>query len=75
MRERVEACGGRLCYGPEPGGGFEVRAWFPLVPVAEASARWANRRTRWLRVAGPWAGALALIADAAADTDRRGRWC
>jgi signal transduction histidine kinase len=30
MRERVEALGGRLSAGPEPGGGFAVRADVPL---------------------------------------------
>lgn len=30
MRERVEMFGGELCTGPEPGGGFAVRARFPL---------------------------------------------
>jgi signal transduction histidine kinase len=30
MRERVEEHGGHLDYGRRPGGGFEVRAWFPL---------------------------------------------
>jgi signal transduction histidine kinase len=30
MRQRAEEHGGRLDYGRRPGGGFEVRAWFPL---------------------------------------------
>lgn len=30
MRQRVEACGGRLDWGRQAGGGFEVRARFPL---------------------------------------------
>lgn len=30
MRERVEASGGRLAVGPDPAGGFTVRAWLPL---------------------------------------------
>lgn len=29
MSERVTACGGTLKWGPNPGGEFEVRAWFP----------------------------------------------
>jgi signal transduction histidine kinase len=29
MRQRVEEHAGRLAYGHRPGGGFEVRAWFP----------------------------------------------
>ena len=77
MRERVESCGGRLWYGTQPDGGFEVRARFPLVPVAEEGAgeegpRRPGRLTGWLRVIGPWALALALFADACADADRRG---
>ncbi|WP_201851085.1 sensor histidine kinase [Myceligenerans indicum] len=32
MRERVAALGGRLDVGPEPGGGFSVRAELPLPP-------------------------------------------
>jgi signal transduction histidine kinase len=31
MRERAEALGGELSAGPEPGGGFTVRAWLPTV--------------------------------------------
>jgi len=34
MRERCELLGGELTAGPRPGGGFEVRARLPLVPVA-----------------------------------------
>ncbi len=30
MGERVEAAGGRLAVGPDPAGGFTVRAWLPL---------------------------------------------
>jgi signal transduction histidine kinase len=36
MRARVVACGGQLDYGPQPGGGFRVRATLPVTvePVA-----------------------------------------
>lgn len=30
MRQRIEACGGRLDWGRQTGGGFEVRARFPI---------------------------------------------
>ena len=30
MRQRVEASGGRLDWGRQPGGGFEIRARFPV---------------------------------------------
>ncbi len=33
MRQRVEACGGRLDWGRRPDGGFEVRAEFPAATV------------------------------------------
>ena len=33
MRQRVEACGGRLDWGVRPEGGFAVRAELPLAPV------------------------------------------
>ena len=72
MRERVESCGGQLWYGALPGGGFEVRAQFPLIPAGEEGPRWPGRLTGWLRVIGPCGVALALLADACADTDRRG---
>lgn len=38
MRERVAGLGGRLVAGPEPSGGFAVRASFPLERVAVGSA-------------------------------------
>src|SRR3984957_18202557 len=88
MRERVESCQGRLWYGPQPGGGFEVQARFPLPPAgiaadgagarrpveqAWAPAGWAIGR---LRTAGARAGAAVtlavLCADACASADRRG---
>ena len=33
MRQRVESCGGRLCWGARPDGGFVVRADFPAAVV------------------------------------------
>jgi signal transduction histidine kinase len=36
MRERVALLGGELSAGPEPDGGFAVRATLPLTPVAPA---------------------------------------
>jgi signal transduction histidine kinase len=30
MTERARALGGTLRAGPDPGGGFRVRAWLPL---------------------------------------------
>jgi signal transduction histidine kinase len=33
MTERAASLGGRLHAGPQPGGGFRVRAWLPLEPV------------------------------------------
>lgn len=88
MRERVESCQGRLWYGPQPGGGFEVRAWFPLpraviavddeggsrhVRQLRARVGWVTRR---LRMAGARSGAVVtlavLCADACISADRRG---
>lgn len=88
MRERVESCRGQLWYGPQAGGGFEVRARLPLSPAGIAAdgagarqpagqvwtrAGWAARR---LRTAGTRAGAVVtlavLCADACTSADRRG---
>jgi signal transduction histidine kinase len=33
LRERVDACAGRLTWGPQAGGGFELRAWLPTARV------------------------------------------
>jgi len=88
MRERVESAQGRLWYGPQPDGGWEVRAQFTLspagVPVGNEDTRpapvraWlgAGRAASWLRQAGPWAATAAalavLCADACLSGDRRG---
>jgi signal transduction histidine kinase len=88
MRERVESCQGRLWYGPRPGGGFEVRARFPLTPAGIAAGGEGARRpvgqvraragwvTTRLRTAGARAGAVVtlavLCADACTSADRRG---
>ena len=85
MRERVESAHGRLWYGPQPDGGWEVRAQFTLPPSGDsvdtrpAAVRGqprVGRATNWLRQAGPW-GATAvtlavLCADACLSGDRRG---
>ena len=88
MRERVESASGRLWYGPQPDGGWEVWAQFTLfpaeVPVGDEATRPATGRVRlgagqaagWLRQAGPWAVTAvtlaALCADACLSGDRRG---
>jgi signal transduction histidine kinase len=88
MRERVESCRGQLWYGPQPGGGFEVRAWFPLPPTGTAAdgegarrplgqirarAGWATKRLRAAGARGAAVVTLALLcADAGASSDRRG---
>jgi signal transduction histidine kinase len=88
MRERVEAAQGRLCYGLQPDGGWEVRAQFTLsqarAPAGDEDTRPAAVRVRlaagqaasWLRHAGPWvataATLAALCADACLSGDRRG---
>ena len=88
MRERVESASGRLWYGPQPDGGWEVRAQFTLSPArvpADGEATrpaagrvrlGAGRAASWLRQAWPWivtAVTLALLcADACLSSDRRG---
>jgi signal transduction histidine kinase len=88
MRERVESAEGRLWYGPQPDGGWEVRAQFTLsrrsVPAEDEDAGlaagrvWlgAGRAASWLRRTGPWiataAALAALCADACLSGDRRG---
>jgi len=88
MRERVESAQGRLWYGPQPDGGWEVRAEFALspagVPADGEATRPAAGRVRlaagqaasWLRHAGPWVATAvtlaALCADACISGDRRG---
>jgi signal transduction histidine kinase len=88
MRERVESAQGRLWYGPQPDGGWEVRAQFTLsppgVPAGDENTHpaagrvWpgAGRAGSRLRQAGPWAATAvtlaALCADACLSGDRRG---
>jgi signal transduction histidine kinase len=88
MRERVESAHGRLWYGPQPDGGWEVRAQFTLslagVPaddeaIGPAAGRvrlGAGRAASWLRQAGPWVATAVtlavLCADACLSGDRRG---
>jgi signal transduction histidine kinase len=84
MRERVESAQGRLWYGAQPDGGWEVRAQFTLSPAAAegispAAGRWwpgAGRAPSWLRQAGPRAATAVtlavLCADACLSGDRRG---
>jgi signal transduction histidine kinase len=88
MRERVESVQGRLWYGPQPDGGWEVRAQFTLsatgVPAGDEDTRpaagrvWlgAGRAASWLRLAGPWVATAVtlavLCADACLSGDRRG---
>ena len=84
MRERVQSAQGRLWYGPQPHGGWEVRAQFPLSPAGDEDTRPAagrawlrpGRPASWLRQAGLWAVTAvtlaALCADACLSGDRRG---
>jgi signal transduction histidine kinase len=88
MRERVESCQGRLWHGPQPDGGFEVRAQIPLSPTGPTSDGSGTRTiagrvraradwgTRQVRMAGARASAVAaltvLCADACTSADRRG---
>jgi signal transduction histidine kinase len=36
MRERAALCGGDFTAGPRPGGGFQVRAFLPVIPATSA---------------------------------------
>jgi signal transduction histidine kinase len=88
MRERVESAQGRLWYGPQPDGGWEVRAQFTLSPAGAPAddectrpsagrvRLGAGRAASWLRQAGPrvaTAVTLAVLcADACLSGDRRG---
>ena len=83
MRERVEACGGRLRCGAEPGGGFAVRAELPLPPgglragsPAAGTGDALSQVIASLRAAQPWAGVAVAFsagcADAWLSADRTG---
>jgi signal transduction histidine kinase len=88
MRERVESAQGRLWYGPQPDGGWEVRAQFTLSPAGvsakdedtrpAAGRVWlgAGRAATWLPRAGPLVATAvtlaALCADACLSGDRHG---
>ena len=79
---------GRLWYGPQADGGWEVRAQFTLsqarAPADDEDTRPAAGRVRlgageaasWLRQAGPWVATAVtlavLCADACLSGDRRG---
>ena len=39
MRERAALCGGDFTAGPRPGGGYQVRAFLPVIPVAAGRDR------------------------------------
>lgn len=41
MRERVDAYGGEFSAGPQPGGGYEVRAQLPINRAADQSYLWS----------------------------------
>lgn len=75
MNERVNSCAGRLVYGPQPDGGFEVWACLPLdgeTEPAPATLPFLERA----RAFGPWPGAVLALAilcgDAGASSSRRG---
>jgi signal transduction histidine kinase len=88
MRERVESAQGQVWYGPQPDGGWEVRAQFTLspagVPDGDEDTRPAaggvrlgtGRAASWLRQGGPWVATAVtlavLCADACLSGDRRG---
>jgi signal transduction histidine kinase len=65
MRERVTSCGGRLWCGPQPDGGFAVRAELPLIsPGQEAMdprAGWAVRLHKRLLRLGQWPEVIAAM--------------
>ncbi|MEU8327424.1 hypothetical protein [Micromonospora sp. NPDC048839] len=42
MRERAASVGGSLTAGPQPDGGFSVRATLPSAPVEEPTAATAR---------------------------------
>ena len=81
MRERVESARGRLWHGPQPDGGWEVRAQFALSPAGvgagdeddrRAAGRWwpgpgAGRAPSWVRRAGPWVATAVTLAALCAD--------
>jgi signal transduction histidine kinase len=47
MRERAELAGGRLDFGPAPGGGARVRVWLPLTPPRPVTAA-PREQEAWL---------------------------
>jgi signal transduction histidine kinase len=76
MTERVAARGGHLSYGPQPGGGFEVRARLPLDRNTADPGRRPSPLVDRIRAREPWPAVVLALAvlcgDAAFNTSRRG---